>query len=336
MRLQITSTRQYEFKEKLGGGLTSEVYRAVRKDPDGLFEQNVALKVLNSKKDIQIFKLEFEKLLKIHSKYCVKILGWETVNDKRALVLEYVSGRTLNELLLNWTLTQDEKKEILFQVASGLLDLHGSKLCHGDLNLHNIMINEEGIVKLIDFGDEDPETGGQFLTSGFASPRRQRGQSTTYEDDLFSFHRISEFILGFVVQFEDLPQTSARHRRSLGKKIKKWPKKHQTEVVVKGAPQTKKSLGPKILSTLCFLYTLLFYGVSFSEPLVGAVTLQSNAWFQYSINELPLQYGPISLKKLRVGRYNLKISNDKGSFERDFNVEDSQIFLLQPNLKNLK
>ncbi|MCB0378795.1 MAG: protein kinase, partial [Bdellovibrionales bacterium] len=87
----------YEIQNLIGEGLTSCVYKAVRKDPRGWTAQKVALKVLKSKKDVHILKNEFEKLQRVRSKYCVKLLAWETLPQGPALVLELLQGLSLQE-----------------------------------------------------------------------------------------------------------------------------------------------------------------------------------------------------------------------------------------------
>ena len=151
-----TSQVYYEIQEKIGEGLTSEVYKAFRSDPNGWTRQEVALKIVKSRKSIQILKREFEKLLKIRSKYCVQVIAWESLPQGQALVLEFLNGLTLEKIERRGGLTKDLTCEVLSQSLLGLKALHRQGIVHGDLNLKNIIVTGTGVVKLIDFGFFSP------------------------------------------------------------------------------------------------------------------------------------------------------------------------------------
>ena len=320
----------YEIKEKIGGGLTSEVYRAYRTDHEGLTKQEVALKILNSKKDIQIFKLEFEKMLKIYSKYCARVLAWEIVNDKRTLVLEYVSGLTLKELLKLNYLTKEESLEILSQVKQGLLDLHSQEISHGDLNLTNIMVNQSGIIKLIDFGSEDPISGGQLMTADFASPRRLSGESAIAEDDFYSFNKLANILLDEPINFDKIPNSKAGLRRSLSKKIKNSQLRQKTQYIVQKLSVKKNRLIKVLLPTITFLSFLLIGSFSTSSPKLVNIKFQSNKWYSYSVNDMPKKYGPIEKLTLRRGHYQFLIEDKNGFQSFNEKLLKDRTFLLQP------
>ena len=189
-----TSQVYYEIQEKIGEGLTSEVYRAFRSDPNGWTRQEVALKIIKSRKNIQILKREFEKLLKIRSKYCVQVIAWESLPQGQALVLEFLNGLTLEKIERRGGLTKDLTYEVLTQSLLGLKALHRQGIVHGDLNLKNIIVTGSGVIKLIDFGFF--QAGQQSLvTPRWASPQVLRGLAPKPEDDFYSLSQLESFLI---------------------------------------------------------------------------------------------------------------------------------------------
>jgi serine/threonine protein kinase len=179
----------YRLVEFLGEGLNSCVYKAIKELPDQNVYFQVALKILKSEKLVEVWRNEFERLSSIKSQNCVQLLGWEIINDMPTLVLEYVDGPNLNELLANTKLTPQLLQEILVQSYRGLKDLDKAGLYHGDLNLNNIMINSSGEVKLIDFGVSGG-AGCYMTTPMFASAEVLSGARPDHRADLHSLKSI--------------------------------------------------------------------------------------------------------------------------------------------------
>ncbi len=173
----------------LGEGLSSRVYRALRLDSRGHSKQVVCLKILKNKNQVSWLRQEFEALSKIDSIYCVRMLAWENLKLGPALVLEYIEGITLFELLRFEDLIEEQILEIIAQVQLGLQALDRSGYFHGDLNLKNIMIDKAGNIKLIDFS---MSTANQinaqelFGTPQYLSPEVWRGQGRSLQADLFA------------------------------------------------------------------------------------------------------------------------------------------------------
>ena len=152
MKKRSDSSTYYEIANLLGEGLNSCVYRAFRKDEKTSLTQEVALKILKSKKLVHLWRAEFETLRQVRSPHCLSVFGWEWIEDKPALVLECVDGLSLNELFRQTDLSIEEASEVFRQIQCGLEHLRQLGLCHGDLSLKNILINRKGLVKLVDFG----------------------------------------------------------------------------------------------------------------------------------------------------------------------------------------
>ncbi|MBY0314346.1 MAG: protein kinase [Bdellovibrionales bacterium] len=178
------TTTNYHLISLIGEGLTSRVYKAIRKHEDLRVEQIVALKVLKSNKLVPTLKTEIDLLTRVQSQHCVRMLGWEKLPQGWTLVLEYLEGVTLADLYALVRIEHPIAMEIIAQVQQGLKDLASYDLRHGDLTPQNIFITLNGCVKLLDFGFSDVQSHhGQ---PQFVSPEFWREQSLSQKSDLFS------------------------------------------------------------------------------------------------------------------------------------------------------
>jgi len=185
----------YSLKEHLGEGLNSVVYRAIRTDPFHHMRQTVALKILKSKNLVEIWKREFVSLERVVCKHCVRVFGFEWVEDRPALVLEFVNGISLRQLGLSGPIPPPLAIEILAQVQVGLCSLRSYGVCHGDLSPNNIMIDEAGSVRLLDFGWANGINGSVQTTHAFAAPELLAGARPSFETDLYSLGVIEKMLL---------------------------------------------------------------------------------------------------------------------------------------------
>lgn len=181
----IKSEVQYKMTRKLGEGRDGEVFLAIRKDrPSGL-QQFVAIKFLGSESQTLDWEFEFEGLSRVRSENCAHCYGFDRLNGRPSLVLEYIDGLSLYELS---QIQSFEKPEILFiisQICLGLGDLHGSGLVHGDLNPKNIMIDRLGRVKLIDYG-LNRHNKAQRMTLQFCAPEMVNEGLLNEASDIYS------------------------------------------------------------------------------------------------------------------------------------------------------
>jgi serine/threonine protein kinase len=185
----------YTVIDQLGEGLNSVVYKAIRSDPFRHLQQTVALKVLKSKNSVDIWKKEFASLINVHSPHCVRVFGFEWVNSRPALVLEYVHGVSLRHLCEAGPVDQKLASEILRQIQIGLDGLHERGLCHGDLSPNNVMIDRSGCVKLLDFGWANHSHSSIRTTPQFAAPELLNGTPPSRESDLYSLGVLEKILL---------------------------------------------------------------------------------------------------------------------------------------------
>lgn len=175
----------------IGEGLNAKVYRVTETSKKFKFRQTYALKVLKRKEDVRLFKKEFETLSSVEGKHLVKLLGWRKYKSKPSLLLEYIEGVNLFELMSAYSQLSLQESHWLFQeIKKGLNELKDSGLFHGDLSPKNIMINLKGEVKLIDFGLSRWKTKNVQVTPEFASPEVFTCETPTFEHDLYSLKQI--------------------------------------------------------------------------------------------------------------------------------------------------
>lgn len=309
----------YKIDKILGSGLTSQVYKAFREDDKGWSRQNVALKIIHSENQVQVLKREFDSLLNINSKHCVKMLAWENLQRGPALVLEYIEGVTLAQLLKSTTLSRELIEEIMSQCQLGLETLHAEGVFHGDLNLKNIMVDSSGIVKLIDFGFQGADD--QYLTPQFSSPERLRGESPTTRSDFYSWESIYRYLLDYSFPNEEafFPTSVSRatRRRALAENVKKAMTQKKMETLCFSTNQTQsKKWKSAAVSVLVFLSVLAQPILSQSRPQYFPLELRAARWIELKINDLPGEYAPIEKKWLRPGSYNIVIKNSEGTFNK--------------------
>ncbi|KAJ7220639.1 kinase-like domain-containing protein [Mycena pura] len=166
---------------ELGEGNYGSVGLAKVKDPNGSKPFYVAVKRFQ---DDQFIEREFSAF------HFGLNLGEGT--RPSVIVLEYVSGISVENLIALLALDENQCKGVIKQVASGLRHLHLLKIIHRDLKGSNVLIRETGVIKLVDFGiskltSDLPVTHSQATvsgTDGFIAPEiiRQTGQYTELSD----------------------------------------------------------------------------------------------------------------------------------------------------------
>jgi serine/threonine protein kinase len=200
----------YRIDEAIGQGLSATVYRAVREDSRGFARQTVALKILKSENAVPWLRREFETLTRVRSANCVRVLGWENLKEGCAIVLEWIDGISLLELARGRILPEPVQLSILAQIQNGLRALSSEGLFHGDLSPANILIDRDGIVKLIDFATPPPEEQGLLGTLEYLAPEIWKGGRKSLKGDLFSLGLIARDICN---GFEEHPLDALQARR---------------------------------------------------------------------------------------------------------------------------
>ena len=144
---------------------------------DEHLERKVAIKFIFSNVDKRRLLDEIKALQKIRSKHVVQIFDIIVTQEPRriGIIQEYIPGKDLFEISASELLGKEEYLKLIYQIASGLSDIHNQGIVHRDIKLNNIKLDQENIIKIFDFGlarllDTDASTLGFVGTQSFAAP----------------------------------------------------------------------------------------------------------------------------------------------------------------------
>ncbi len=196
------SLGHYRIKKRLGGGGMGNVYLAVRTSD---YQQLVAIKVLrqgmDTKEILRRFRSEIQVLAVLgkHPNIARLLDAGNTAQGSPYFVMEYVEGEFLDYYCNQRKLDLTERIQIFRSVCSAVHFAHQHMIIHRDLKMSNVLVQPDGVPKLIDFGiakliapelgfqGADPTvTGFQPLTPGYASPEQVRGDLLTTASDVYS------------------------------------------------------------------------------------------------------------------------------------------------------
>ena len=185
----------YKVVAYLGQGQFGAVYRC----RDLELERDVALKLLNPEKagerELQRCVSEARKLASLNHPNVVHAYRLGNWNGSPFIAMEFIEGRTLQEVSTGARLPLAEALKAMRQVAAGLQAIHSMGIVHRDLSTNNIMITESGNAKILDLGlakdvgrFTSEDTQGMLVgTMAYVAPEVVQGQSATARSDIFSF-----------------------------------------------------------------------------------------------------------------------------------------------------
>lgn len=190
-----SSFLHYEIQRKLGEGGMGVVYLA----KDTRLNRNVALKFLprhiaNNKIERQRFEIEAQAAAGLNHPNIAHVHAIEEVDDELFIVLEYVEGQELKDIIEEGSLSDSDKLDIAVQIASGIHTAHKKGIIHRDIKSRNIMIDTSKTIKIMDFGlarlegtDHITKTGTTIGTTAYMSPEQLRGAEADARSDIWSF-----------------------------------------------------------------------------------------------------------------------------------------------------
>jgi serine/threonine protein kinase len=186
---------EYRIESRIGEGAFGVVYRC----EEISLKRTVAIKMLGAgtvgEKELQRFLGEGRNLASLNHPNVVQIYRLGDYGGHPYIVMEYLTGTTLKDLLRSGRPPLKEGLEIMRQIASGLAAIHAKGIIHRDLSANNVMIVESGMLKILDLGlakeiaSLSTTSAESFLagTIPYISPEQIEGRGVTFASDIFSF-----------------------------------------------------------------------------------------------------------------------------------------------------
>ncbi|KEI79284.1 protein kinase [Clostridium botulinum A2 117] len=186
---------RYELLEKVGEGGMATVYKA----KCHYLNRFVAIKILkeqfcSDKEFVEKFKREATSVASLSDNNIVNIYDVGSENNIHYIVMEYVDGKTLKELIVEkGKIDPKETVRISKQIASALVCAHRNNIIHRDIKPHNILVTKEGIVKVTDFGIAKASNSATITNSSkvmgsahYFSPEQAKGSFVDSRTDIYS------------------------------------------------------------------------------------------------------------------------------------------------------
>ncbi|KGA97741.1 serine/threonine protein kinase [Alkalihalobacillus alcalophilus ATCC 27647 = CGMCC 1.3604] len=186
---------RYEVKEMIGGGGMANVYMAL----DVILDRIVAVKVLQPQfsgddQFIKRFRREAQAATSLAHENVVNIYDVGEEGDIYYIVMEYVKGQTLKELIQDvGPLPTEQAIQIMDQILSAISHAHDNHIVHRDIKPHNILIRDDGVAKVADFGIARAMSAATITHTNsvmgsvhYLSPEQARGGHVTYKSDIYS------------------------------------------------------------------------------------------------------------------------------------------------------
>jgi len=194
MKGQKISDR-YQIIKSIGEGGMANVYLAY----DTILDRNVAIKVLrgdlaNDEKFVRRFQREALAASSLSNPNIVEVYDVGEDNGEYYIVMEYIEGKHLKQLIKKrGKLTVSEAVDIVLQITDGLSVAHDSYIIHRDIKPQNIMILENGLVKITDFGiamamnsTQLTQTNSVMGSVHYLPPEQASGKGSTLQSDIYS------------------------------------------------------------------------------------------------------------------------------------------------------
>jgi len=190
-----TIAGRYQLKRLIGQGGMADVYLA----KDIILNRTIAIKILRTSlaKDpiyVTRFQREASAAAALSHKNIVEIYDVGEDEDKYYIVMEYVPGTTLKELILKrGALHYVEAIDIMKQVVGGIAKAHQLGIIHRDLKPQNILVTDSGVAKIADFGIASMQSLAQVTQTDvimgslhYLAPEIARGEKATVQSDIYA------------------------------------------------------------------------------------------------------------------------------------------------------
>ncbi|MDP9300912.1 MAG: protein kinase, partial [Actinomycetota bacterium] len=191
----VTLDGRYHVLERIAAGGMGEVFRA----HDAVLAREVAVKVLHRSLSsdpgfVERFRREARAAATLNHPNIVAVYDWGAVDGIYYMVMEYVRGRSVRELLnASGRLAPSQAADIIRQTLAALEHAHAKGIVHRDLKPENILITTDGVVKLTDLGlarafadARNTRAGAVTGTVQYLAPEQIRGEPADPRSDLYS------------------------------------------------------------------------------------------------------------------------------------------------------
>lgn len=200
MKNKYTLPQRYTVQQTIPGGGMGDILTC----NDTHLDRTVIIKILKDGEEERRLLDEQKALLKLRSKHVVQLYDLIDIEYnskiKKGLVLEFIKGVDL-KFLDDDSLTKKLKK--LWQIACGLKDIHSAGVIHRDIKPNNIRIDENEIIKILDFGlarssGSEAFTHSVIGTLGYMAPELWRHKDISFDQkiDIYAFGVVALDILG--------------------------------------------------------------------------------------------------------------------------------------------
>ncbi len=187
---------RYIVRKSIGEGGMADVYLAY----DAILKREVAIKVLRGELNedpinLQRFQREASAITNLSHPNIVEVYDVGENNRKNYIVMEYVPGKTLKQLIKRrGAINTTEAINIMKQLVSATAHAHHNDIIHRDIKSQNVLIKDDGTVKLSDFGIASTGDSNQQLTQTdtvmgsvhYLAPELARGKPATVQSDIYS------------------------------------------------------------------------------------------------------------------------------------------------------
>ena len=215
---------RYEIIRSIGEGGMANVYLGY----DTILDRNVAIKVLRGdlagdEKFVRRFQREALSASSLAHPSIVEMYDVGVDDGLYFIVMEYVDGKTIKQLIKKrGNLTLSEAIDIMLQLTDGMSHAHDSYIIHRDLKPQNIMIKDDGQIKITDFGiamalnsTQLTQTNSVMGSVHYLPPEQASGKGSTIKSDIYSMGIIFYELLSGSLPFrgDNAVEIALKHMR---------------------------------------------------------------------------------------------------------------------------
>lgn len=215
-------SNRYVLVKKLGEGGMADVYLAL----DTLLNREVAIKILRGSLSLDPvsllrFQREANAASALNHPNIVEIYDVGEDNNQHYIVMEYIRGKTLKQLIAHrGAMEKHEAVSIMDQLVSAVVEAHKKNIIHRDIKPQNVLVKDDGTVKMADFGIATVSDALQLTQADtvlgsvhYLAPELARGEAASFQSDVYALGiTFYELLTGQVPHRGDQPvQIAMKH-----------------------------------------------------------------------------------------------------------------------------